>query len=600
MHKVRNQIKKAAFALVAMLTFGHVLVFGQVQTDRPKLLDIQQAYQRGEIDVERAVKEQFRMIFEPSDEKVGHRSFEKCLTPAFMFLHRHRDEISEQTRNKIEEYETQKVMSSTMLAEENYISPSGKFEIIYYTSGEDSVSLEDNDSNGIPDYVEYVAESADSSYQHMINTIGYSDPIPDGMQYRVYIENASGAYGFTSTSSSAPGGTYVVVNNNFDGFPPNTHPEGNTVGAIYATVAHEFKHSIQYIQNNWSGENDRWAEMDATLMEEVVYDDVNDYYNYIDNFSSDLFSRPSTSLIPGSYEDITWALYFEEYIGPDFWVEVWERIEAQPSIEFLAAVEDELNTRGYDFDEEVVRSYLWHFASGSRAGNDDYGFEEKMFYPDANTDASFLSVPPEEVSISDIRPMSSRFFEISPSQNDLGRIDAAIDFDSTQIGLGLIFYMKNGETREQIATGTGKGQVYVPSDIDWEDVNKLGIIATNYSSDISSSELKLQFGKTGNPVNIKDPIYVDLPNAIKVYQNYPNPFNPVTNISFEIPRPSFVTLEVFDVMGRKVQTLVNRYFDVQAGAHVVPFNASSLSSGVYIYRLRIDDMVFTKKMTLVK
>lgn len=600
MHKVRNQIKKAAIIAGFILTLISFPAFGQVRIQEPKLLDVQQAYQRGEIDVDRAVLEQFRMLYEPKNIRDGEKLIEKCATPAHMFLHRHRSEISEQTRRMVEEYQVKRKTASTMLAEETYISPSGKFEIIYYTSGVDSVSLEDSDSNGTPDYVERVAESADSSYRHEVNTIGYPDPIPMGMQYRVYIENVGGAYGFTSTSPSSPGGTYIVVNNNFNGFPPNSHPEGTTIGAIYATVAHEFKHAIQYIQNNWSGESNLWLEMDATLMEEVVYDDVNDYYNYIDNFSSDLFSSASTSLIPGSYEDITWALFFEEYIGPDFWVEVWERIEAEPSILFLTAVSDELSARGYNFNEEVVRSYMWHFVSGSRSGVDDYGFEEKNFYPSVNVEASFGSVPVAGVPVNTINRVSSRYLEVTPTANDLGMIDVAIDFDSTQIGLGLIYYMKNGETREQIATGSGKGQVYLPSDIDWEEVNKLGVITTNYSSDLSSGQLELQFGKNGNPVNIKDPVYVDLPEEIKVYQNYPNPFNPETMISFEIPRPAFITLEVFDIMGRKVQTLVNRNFDVSANRHEVTFNASSLSSGVYIYRLRIDDLVFIKKMTLVK
>lgn len=600
MHKVRNQIKKAALAVGVIMTLGSVLTFGQVRIEEPKLLEIQQAYHRGEIDVDRAVLEQFRMMYEPINLKDGQKLIEKCATPAHMFLHRHRNELSVQTRSKVEEYQSEKRKSSAMLAEESYISPSGKFEVIYYTSGGDSVSLEDNDNNGTPDYVERVAESADSSYRHEVINIGYPDPIPIGMQYRVYIENVGGAYGFTATSGTSPGGTYIVVNNNFNGFPSNSHPEGDTVGAIYATVAHEFKHAIQYIQNNWSGESDLWLEMDATLMEEVVYDDVNDYYNYIDNFSSDLFSSASTSLIPGSYEDITWALFFEEYIGPDFWVEVWERIEAEPSIIFLTAVRDELNARGYNFNEEMVRSYMWHFASGSRSGNDGYGFEEKTFYPSVNVDASFGSVPVAGVSLNNINRVASRYLEITPTANDLGIIDVAIDFDSTQIGLGVIYYMKNGETREQIATGEDKGQVYLPSDIDWEEVNKVGIVTTNYSSDVSSSQLKLQFGTNGNPVNIKDPVYVDLPETIKVYQNYPNPFNPETTISFEIPRPAFISLEVFDIMGRKVQTLVNREFDVSAARHEVTFNASRLSSGVYIYRLRIDDLVFIKKMTLVK
>ena len=75
--------------------------------------------------------------------------------------------------------------------------------------------------------------------------------------------------------------------------------------------------------------------MDATLMEEVVYDHVNDYYNYIDDFSTDLFTQAHSSLIPGSYEDVTFALYFHESIGADFWPLTWELIAEDPQITFL-------------------------------------------------------------------------------------------------------------------------------------------------------------------------------------------------------------------------------------------------------------------------
>ncbi|MFD2531366.1 T9SS type A sorting domain-containing protein [Gracilimonas halophila] len=603
MHKVRNQIKKAAFTLVAMLTFGPVLVFGQVQTERPKLLDIQQSYQRGEIDVDRAVLEQFRMMYEPTNLKDGQKLIEKCATPAHMFLHRHRNELSEQTRSKVEEYRKSRIKSSAMLAEESYISPSGKFEVIYYTSGGDSVSLEDNDNNGTPDYVERVAEAADSSYRHMVNTLGYPDPIYGNTNpYPVYIESMGGIYGFADYGfeRNLAADTFIAINNNFDGFPDNTHPAGITVGAIYVTMAHEFKHAIQYIQNNWSGESDLWLEMDATLMEEVVYDNVNDYYNYIYNFSSDLFSSPSTSLIPGSYEDITWALFFEEYIGPDFWVEVWERIEAQPSIQFLEAVDDELSSRGYDFDEEVVRSYMWHFVSGSRSGNDGYGFEEKEFYPEANTEASFFSVPNEEVLIRNIKPMASRFLEVSPSENDYGPIEVAVDFDSSQVGLGFLIYLKSGETVELLATGRDKQQVFLPSTSYWEDIERLGVVVSNFSTDVDTKSLLLQFGKSGRLVDLRDPEYADLPESVSAFQNYPNPFNPITNISFELSKTSKITLEVYDIMGRKIQTLANETLKLRSRPYVYEFNAKGLSSGVYIYRLRIDNEVYTKKMTLVK
>ena len=73
-----------------------------------------------------------------------------------------------------------------------------------------------------------------------------------------------------------------------------------------------------------------WIEMDATLMEEVVFDDVNDYYNYIktgfdsaEPSSLSIFGRPQNPT-PGSYYHITWMLYFTEVYGMDFWVDVWE------------------------------------------------------------------------------------------------------------------------------------------------------------------------------------------------------------------------------------------------------------------------------------
>lgn len=81
-------------------------------------------------------------------------------------------------------------------------------------------------------------------------------------------------------------------------------------------------------------------------------------------------------------------------------------------------------------------------------------------------------------------------------------------------------------------------------------------------------------------------------------QNYPNPFNPSTNISFEIPKSSEVTLEVFDMLGRKVVSLVNER--KAAGSYTVPFYASSLSSGMYIYRLQAGSFIQTRKLTLIK
>jgi hypothetical protein len=89
-----------------------------------------------------------------------------------------------------------------------------------------------------------------------------------------------------------------------------------------------------------------------------------------------------------------------------------------------------------------------------------------------------------------------------------------------------------------------------------------------------------------------------IPNEFNLSQNYPNPFNPATKISYSITQPTNVKLFVYNVLGQLVVELVN---DVRsAGTYEVNFDASNLSSGIYIYRLETDSKVISKKMTLLK
>jgi CubicO group peptidase (beta-lactamase class C family) len=89
-----------------------------------------------------------------------------------------------------------------------------------------------------------------------------------------------------------------------------------------------------------------------------------------------------------------------------------------------------------------------------------------------------------------------------------------------------------------------------------------------------------------------------IPLTYDLSQNYPNPFNPSTNIEFWIANLGFVSLKIFDVLGREISTLVN---EMRApGAYTVRWDASSVSSGVYLYQLRAGGFVETKKMVLTK
>lgn len=96
---------------------------------------------------------------------------------------------------------------------------------------------------------------------------------------------------------------------------------------------------------------------------------------------------------------------------------------------------------------------------------------------------------------------------------------------------------------------------------------------------------------------------VELPGSFELAQNYPNPFNPSTEISFSLPSNTHVELDIFNVLGQKVRTLVSG--DLTAGEHTVMWdgqnaNGATVSSGVYFYRIAAGDFTDTKKMMMLK
>ena len=89
-----------------------------------------------------------------------------------------------------------------------------------------------------------------------------------------------------------------------------------------------------------------------------------------------------------------------------------------------------------------------------------------------------------------------------------------------------------------------------------------------------------------------------LPEYYYLSQNYPNPFNPETMIDYELPIDGFLTIEIYDILGNKISTLVNK--EQTAGAYSINFNATNLSSGIYFYTLRSNSYTKTRKMILMK
>ena len=90
----------------------------------------------------------------------------------------------------------------------------------------------------------------------------------------------------------------------------------------------------------------------------------------------------------------------------------------------------------------------------------------------------------------------------------------------------------------------------------------------------------------------------NIPKEYSLKQNYPNPFNPSTNIQYDLPKDNFVTIKIYDLLGKEVLILVNE--EKTAGSYIISFNASNLSSGIYYYKIKAGSFEQVRKMILLK
>ena len=117
-------------------------------------------------------------------------------------------------------------------------------------------------------------------------------------------------------------------------------------------------------------------------------------------------------------------------------------------------------------------------------------------------------------------------------------------------------------------------------------------------SDDSNATVEMDLLVNVSSVTGLEDLFSGIPKEYVLMQNYPNPFNPVTSIRYGLPKPSLVRLEIYNVLGQRVKTLVNEY--QKAGYYLISFNAQNFASGLYIYHLQTEQFQAIKKMIFVK
>ncbi len=169
------------------------------------------------------------------------------------------------------------------------------FCVHWVATGEDAPPLADGDSDGVPDFVDDVLESAEDSRAVENGVLGWTDPVPDGIRGEgtvplgadrtdAYLVETHGFYfGYASPDQGQQGvakQAYLVLDNDFAEF---VTPQLSAVEAMQVTMAHEYNHVLQFAYDSFA---DRWMfEATATWVEDLVYTEIDDYLNFVPAFA---------------------------------------------------------------------------------------------------------------------------------------------------------------------------------------------------------------------------------------------------------------------------------------------------------------------------
>ncbi|MBN1300908.1 MAG: T9SS type A sorting domain-containing protein [Melioribacteraceae bacterium] len=289
-----------------------------------------------------------------------------------------------------------------------YTSPSGIFDLHYTLEGDNAVIPDDDNANGIPDYVERVAEYFDHTWSITIDSLGYTAPKLDNGKFNIEFLKTD-YYGYTLLTQPK-----IIMNSTFRDFPPNDDPEGDILGAAKVTAAHEFKHATQFayitrFESTW------FMEVDATWMEEIIYDQVNDYYNYM---SDSQIINPARPLpLSNGYSDSIFMHFLTQKFGNGFNADFWNLRDNVPISDVFPDLDYILSLYGSSLDVIIPEYFSWNYFCGNKFVPGALTYEEAKFYPDPNI-CTVLEFYPAEFDGCEINYYGANYIEYYPGDNN--------------------------------------------------------------------------------------------------------------------------------------------------------------------------------------
>ena len=489
----------------------------------------------------------------------------------------------------------------------------GMFRFHYTTTGSNAVSTADTNSNSIPDYIEQMSAELNYVVAVELTMNSFTEPPSDDFYpanydnggsgaYDVYVRNAgSNVYGYvqseyyanyTGNNEHSSGvnevnavTSYMVIRHNYNGFP-NSLTEN-----IQVTAAHEYFHAVQMGYDNWE---ETWVmEATAVQMEEIVYDNINDCYQYMSSW----FNSPQQSLNLDSSNRWYGSFIFFEYVNSHLSEEsirtFWEQSITHDSYYgdySIQTLDEAFDDLGSSFAEMLNGMSVANRIMSSASAVSPWDYEEADSYavtPSTFSTVSFTAGGNETVSSTNLQENAAQYIRLTTDDPVLATLANDAGPDSY---LELHAIMTYGDSAWTVWSGS-------PINVDPTDATQVYFVVVSQNDAGSDFDYTLTFTDGEMSTEPEIPLHFAVSNA------YPNPFNPQTNINIDLAADQKVQVHIYDIQGRLVQTLYDGELNV--GSHILTWDGSAMNgkavpSGTYFVRLNGDGMESWQKVTLLK
>jgi hypothetical protein len=572
-----------------------------------------------------------------------------CATSIFLEARANWDRLSLSSKKILQPYLSRPTFS---VADDTFDTPEGNFRIHYVIEGDDAVKnpLVDNNYNGCPDWVDTVGMVLEHVRRVGLEDLEFAPPPSDSEnpdtadiggdgRYDVYLLNitAQGYLGYTDGEYfvAPPSGratSYIVLDNDYLGY--GTLHTG--IEWLQVTAAHEFFHAIQMGYDGAEYEQDAtnikpyWMELSAVWMEEMVYDHINDYLEYLSSF----FNYPWLSLKTfasmsdlHAYGSCVWAFYLTEKFDTLIVKDIWEECARVAGPNVLTPVGESatdviLAQRGSSFEEAFKEFTVWNYFTGPRAitnrTNDFFSYSEGDLFPQVWIQHTH---PPPDYPVNNPSGpnhpygLGSNYIEFEPEE-----LEGGVHLEFTPAGGGdfqtsIVGYNQNAlepifpKVTVNHQTGAAECDFY-----NWTSFNKIVMIAAaadrndktlfpfSYSAEYDSS------------LHGEEPF----PQEVWIGQNFPNPFvidDPydLTYFPFIFSSVSTLEIKIFAVSGELVwqypppgkegqEWVIGEYTErgecpAWDGKNQ---NDEYVASGVYVYQVKTKNSTEVKKMAVIR